>query len=222
MFVSRFLCRFSFGCSQPARRWIYKVHPGKTVVKIIISSILVQSGLVFLCCLQFQQSTAIKSLGRPVLSLRLPAGRECRFILTPMLTTVGDLLRDIRAKDPVVHAAALLNEDGQRISSCTCMETVLNKDFQLVINDVTYNVRSPGQGSSHEHVLGLDDMKHVDFIYPDVSDRQFLNFFHQRASHQKFDVQKYNQLKDELAEVECDLRRLRGAIQLRLPVSQMP
>ncbi|XP_024916541.1 calcium uniporter regulatory subunit MCUb, mitochondrial-like [Cynoglossus semilaevis] len=243
------------------------------------------------------------SLGRPVLCVRLPAGRQCRFTLTPMLTTVGDLLKNISAEDPGVHSAVLLNGDGQRISSCTFMETVLSKDFQLVINGVTYDVRSPGEGPSHEHVSGLDDVKYMvrllhaaltspqrqqdkhselmrkreeiqqqlmpletvklqmakeayskasmlgwaglaylslqggflgyltwyvfewdtmepvtyfisyttsmiffsyyiltkeDFVVTDVRDRQFLHFFYRKALRQRFDVQKYNMLKDEL------------------------
>ncbi|KAM9335448.1 calcium uniporter regulatory subunit MCUb, mitochondrial-like [Symphorus nematophorus] len=308
MFVSRFLCRFGFCCSRPARLRVYTSGP-------LWSACVVSS----YCSQPPSKDVYLRySFGRPVLSVRLPAGQKCRFTLTPMLTTVGDLLRDIIAKDPGVHTATVLNGEGQRISSCTFMETVLNKDFQLVINDVTHNVRSLGQGSSHEHVLGVDDMKYVvhllhsalslpqqqhskhtelmrrqeelreqlqpleavrvklakeaetrasilgwvglgylslqggflayltwyvfawdvmepvtyfityttsmiffayyiltkqDFICVKVSERQFLHFFHQKASRQKFNVEKYNELREELAKVDSDLSRLRSSIQ---------
>ncbi|XP_042368695.1 calcium uniporter regulatory subunit MCUb, mitochondrial-like [Plectropomus leopardus] len=343
MSVSRSLRRFGLCCSRPQK--VFTASP-------VWSSCVVSS---FSSRPPSKDVFVRYSLGRPVLSLRLPTGRQCRFTLTPMLTTVGDLLRDIKAKDPGVHFATLLNGDGQRISSATFMETVLNKDFQLVINDVTHSVSSLGQESSHEHVLGVDDMKYVvrllhsalslpqqqllkhnqllirqeqlreqlqplqqakvkiaqaadkrasilgwaglaylslqggflgyllhkptfpsgdwsvcthththtqvsrihvflifyfyvcvvryvfawdvmepvtyfiscttsmiffayyiltrqDFMYTKARDRQFLHFFHQRAYGQKFDVQKYNELKDELAKVESDLRSLRGVI----------
>ncbi|CAN9509387.1 unnamed protein product [Ophioblennius macclurei] len=267
------------------------------------------------------------SLGRPVLSLRLPAGRVCRFALTPMLTTVGELLKNITEKDPEVKTTALLNAGGQRISSCTFMETVLKEDFQLVINDRVHHVRSLGQGSSHEHVLDLHDMKNLvhllqsalslpqqlhhrhtelqnqrtriqmqlepleqirvklekeaglratmlgwaglaylslqggflgyltwyvfawdimepvtffiscttsmiffgyyiltkqEFACTGARDRQFLQFFYRNASQRRFDVEKYNELKEELAKVDEDLRRLRSAVRLRRPVEHIP
>ncbi|KAG7495987.1 calcium uniporter regulatory subunit MCUb, mitochondrial-like [Solea senegalensis] len=314
MFVSRSVCRFGF-CRSPRKTydgiytsssvWILSRYSSRPTTKDV---------------------SVRYSFGRPVLSVRLPAGHEGRFTLTPMLTTVGDLLRDITAKDRGVHYAVLLNGDGQRISSCTFMETVLNKDFQLVINDVTHNVRSFGQGPSHEHVSGVDDVKYMvrllhaaltlpqrqhakhsellmkqeelkeqlkpletvkvqmakdahskasmlgwvglaylslqggflgyltwyvfewdtmepvtyfityttsmiffayymltrqDFVCPDVRDRQFLHFFYRKASHQKFDVDKYNELRDKLAQVDDDLQKLRSAIRLQKPVNKV-
>ena len=38
-------------------------------------------------------------------------------------------------------------------------------------------------------------------MYTGAKDRQFLHFFHRTVSQEKFDLQKYNELKDKMAEV---------------------
>ncbi|GFR62144.1 mitochondrial calcium uniporter protein [Elysia marginata] len=60
-----------------------------------------------------------------------------------------------------------------------------------------------------------------EYLFPDAKDRQFLIKFHKLASKEKLDVDKYNQLKDAIAEAENDLRRLRDPLQLHLPIKEM-
>ncbi|XP_030046666.1 calcium uniporter regulatory subunit MCUb, mitochondrial isoform X2 [Microcaecilia unicolor] len=60
-----------------------------------------------------------------------------------------------------------------------------------------------------------------DSVYPDAKDRQFLNYFYRKAGKQHFDVDQYNRIKEDLAETENNLRRLRDPLQLRLPIQQI-
>ncbi|XP_078055620.1 calcium uniporter protein, mitochondrial [Mustelus asterias] len=57
-----------------------------------------------------------------------------------------------------------------------------------------------------------------EYIYPDAKDRQYLHFLHRGAQKTKFDIEKYNQLKDAIAQAELDLKRLRDPLQLHLPI----
>nr|XP_056711965.1 calcium uniporter regulatory subunit MCUb, mitochondrial [Euleptes europaea] len=60
-----------------------------------------------------------------------------------------------------------------------------------------------------------------DYIYPDAQDRQFLHYFHRKSKSQNFNVDQYNKLKDDLAEVEESLKRLKNPLQLRLPIQEI-
>ncbi|XP_076003768.1 calcium uniporter protein, mitochondrial-like [Genypterus blacodes] len=265
--------------------------------------------------------------GRLVLEVPLPSRAEtCRFFLRPMLMSVGELIADLQREDPGV-TASLLSKDGERIANTTLIDALLDKDFKLTINDAVYDVRSPEKvGTSHEHAMGLTDMKHMvhllhtalqmpehhmlterqllermdalkqelsplekmkaqlahkanfqtsqvlyaglallsvqggmlawltwwvfswdvmepvtyfityatsmgafsyyvltkqDYVYAEAQDRQFLHYFHKGASKKHFSVAKYNELKEELSQVEDDLRRLRNPTQLQLPLDQI-
>ncbi|KAA0717575.1 Calcium uniporter protein, mitochondrial [Triplophysa tibetana] len=60
-----------------------------------------------------------------------------------------------------------------------------------------------------------------EYLYPDARDRQYLLFFHKGAKRTRFDIEKYNKLKDTIAETEFDLKRLRDPLQLNLPIQQV-
>ncbi|KAF1395338.1 hypothetical protein PFLUV_G00010490 [Perca fluviatilis] len=264
--------------------------------------------------------------GRLVLEVPLPSRKEkCVFFLRPMLMSVGDLIADLQREDPGA-TTSIFSEDGERVANSTLIDTLLDKDFQLVINDAVYNVCSPEKVSGGKHAMELEDVKHVvhllhtalhlpehhllkerqllerldnlkqelsplekmkaqlsrsadfhssrvvwtgmallsvqggalawltwwvyswdvmepvtyfityatsigafayyvltkqDYIYPDMRDRQFLHYFYKGASRKRFNVGKYNELKDELAEVEEDLRRLRYSTEFQLPLEQI-
>ncbi|XP_044157833.1 calcium uniporter regulatory subunit MCUb, mitochondrial isoform X1 [Bufo gargarizans] len=61
----------------------------------------------------------------------------------------------------------------------------------------------------------------LEYLYPEVSDRQFLHIFYRKAKVKKLDIEKYNRLKNEFAKTEESLRRLRSPLQLKLPIEQL-
>ncbi|KAM6075892.1 calcium uniporter regulatory subunit MCUb, mitochondrial isoform 3-T3 [Chlamydotis macqueenii] len=60
-----------------------------------------------------------------------------------------------------------------------------------------------------------------DYVYPDAKDRQLLHYFYRKSKTQHFNVERYNKLKDDLAEAEESLRRLRQPLHLRLPIQEI-
>ncbi|KAK2545107.1 Mcu [Columba livia] len=64
-------------------------------------------------------------------------------------------------------------------------------------------------------------MTRQEYVYPEARDRQYLLFFHKGAKKTRFDLEKYNQLKDAIAQAELDLKRLRDPLQVHLPIQQI-
>lgn len=60
-----------------------------------------------------------------------------------------------------------------------------------------------------------------EYVFPNAKDRQFLIKFHKLAQKEKLDVERYNHLKEAIAETEQDLRRLRDPLQLHLPIKEI-
>ncbi|XP_044268420.1 calcium uniporter protein, mitochondrial isoform X2 [Tribolium madens] len=262
--------------------------------------------------------------GLPQITVPLPSRRErCRFTLKPISNTVGDFLEMLKKEDRGIDRVVCKSTDGTRIASSTTIETLLQDDFKLLINDNAYNVDSPKQERlTTEEVQGLSDLKALvsrlyealnvrdhqlqkevelttqletlqqeilpleekkleleqvanrrsnwmawaglglmsvqfgilarltwweyswdimepvtyfvtygtamaayayfvltreEYMLNDVRDRQQLLVLHKKAKKTGFDVNQYNVLKDQIAKLELDLKRLRDPLKLRLP-----
>ena len=60
-----------------------------------------------------------------------------------------------------------------------------------------------------------------DYNFETLKDRQFLISLHKHAKNSKMDVENYNRLKEQIAKVEYDIRRLRDPLQLRVPIREI-
>ena len=60
-----------------------------------------------------------------------------------------------------------------------------------------------------------------EYVFPSVTDREFLMAVHNQANKSQLDLVRYNQLRDKISEAEYDLRRLRDPLQLHLPIEYL-
>merc|ERR1719373_60651 len=60
-----------------------------------------------------------------------------------------------------------------------------------------------------------------EYLYPDAADRQRLMIFHKKAKKHRWDVEKYNKIKQDINHVETDLRKLRDPLQIHVPAAKM-
>ncbi|KAF7991233.1 hypothetical protein HCN44_002795 [Aphidius gifuensis] len=99
--------------------------------------------------------------GFPRITVPLPSRKEkCMFTLKPITHTVGDFISMLKAEDLGIDRACITTIDGIRIGSGNTIESLLDADFKLVMNDVTYDVSPPDQEKySTESVEKLSDVQ---------------------------------------------------------------
>ncbi|XP_040573667.1 calcium uniporter protein, mitochondrial [Lepeophtheirus salmonis] len=83
--------------------------------------------------------------GLPYVTVPLPSRDEdCVFVLRPISQNVGDFLAMLKDEDKGVDRAVIRAlSSGVRISSTSPVQTLLNQDFSLLINDKEYKVCPP-------------------------------------------------------------------------------
>nr|CAD7196684.1 unnamed protein product [Timema douglasi]CAD7398515.1 unnamed protein product [Timema poppensis] len=272
----------------------------------------------------FAEVTVEYFRGLPQVTVPLPSRKErCRFTLRPISNTVGDFLEMLRHEDRGIDRVTVNTVGGIRIASSNTIESLMEDNFQLVVNDNEYFVETPKQERiSKEELERLSDVRNLvnqlyealnieehqlnkerllnkqleelnlelkpleekrneldllsnrrtnvltwvglglmsvqfgilarltwweyswdimepityfvtygtsmaaysyyvltkqEYILPDVKDRQHLIIFHKRARKVGLDLQRYNELKDNVSKIEADLRRLRDPLHIHLP-----
>nr|CAD7427298.1 unnamed protein product [Timema monikensis] len=94
---------------------------------------------------------------------------------------------------------------------------------QAPMNGPRRGLKSPAQCTTYngssltEEYQATGPPQAPEYILPDVKDRQHLIIFHKRARKVGLDIQRYNELKDNVSKIEADLRRLRDPLHIHLP-----
>lgn len=86
-----------------------------------------------------------------------------------------------------------------------------------IIEPVTYFITYGSSLAFYAYFL----ITRQDCAYSEIKNRQVLQYFYRIAKRRRFDVDRYNRIKEEIAEVEHDLGRLRNPLHLQLPIEHL-
>lgn len=82
--------------------------------------------------------------GMPTVTVPLPSRRElCQFTLRPVTNTVGDFTNMLKTEDQGVDRVVVSSSEGVRIASSTTIESLMEENFRLTINDRVFTVNVP-------------------------------------------------------------------------------
>lgn len=80
----------------------------------------------------------------PTVTVPLPSRRElCQFTLRPVTNTVGDFTKMLKTEDQGVDRVIVSSSEGVRIASSNTIESLMEEDFRLTVNDRIFTVKVP-------------------------------------------------------------------------------
>lgn len=143
--------------------------------------------------------------GLPKIIVPLPSRKEqCVFTLKPITHTVGNFIHMLKKEDRGIDRALVTTIDGIRIGSNNTIETLMENDFRLIINDMEYLVQPP---LHHKH--SMDTVEKLSDVRMLIS--QLYESFHVRehyATMEKHVLEELEAVRLELQPLEEKLQEL--------------
>ncbi|RLU15707.1 hypothetical protein DMN91_011462 [Ooceraea biroi] len=146
--------------------------------------------------------------GLPRITVPLPSRREhCSFTMKPITNTVGNFLEMLKTEDRGIDRACLTSLDGVRIASSNTIESLLEEDFKLIINDNEYTVSPPLQER-----CTIEDLQKLGDVQALVS--QLHEAFHVREHNAEMErsvVAELENIRLQLVPLEQKLQEIQNA-----------
>jgi len=137
--------------------------------------------------------------GLVVLTLPMPSRNEkCEFTLRPVSHTVKDLVTFAQEEDKGIDRIAVYSMEGVRISHATPIDILMQQDFQIKVNDKSFDILPP---KPEQFPVVLDDQMSstknlISQLYTDMNVDEYKDN-HERALKVHLET-----LKNELSPLE--------------------
>jgi len=139
------------------------------------------------------------SRGLPQITVPLPSRRDkCRFTLKPISNTVGDFIAQLHREDHGIDRVVLRTLRGVRIATSDTIEALMEEDFEMVINDDVYHVKTPElERPTQEELATLSNVRNlVSQLY------EALNVEEHQLKKEREIIAQLEDLKVQLAPME--------------------
>ncbi|XP_044727262.1 calcium uniporter protein, mitochondrial [Chrysoperla carnea] len=133
--------------------------------------------------------------GLPQITIPLPSRKErCRFTLRPISNTVGDFREMIKNEDKGIDRVTIQSKEGIRIAASNTIESLLEDDFFILINDNLYFVNTPAQERlTQEEIRRLSDVKNL------------VHQLYEALNVEEHQIQKERELHKTLEQLKCEI-----------------